>query len=493
MNKIKTFRAPDMQSALDLVRREMGTDAVILHTKQIQHRRRFPWSKQVTEVEITAGLNQSTQTTLKAASRPQPDTTEFTTLPAQAEPVAALAGHKSQQASGTAESNKSLAMQLLDQIGQGQDEIQLDSLSSQRPGLSASLSNKPALRSRESFLDRPLTPEKPQATTPEPTRQRAPQSRKPSPRKQRVVDQQQKNSPTIDPSRNLEERLQNIEKMLLQLGRQATTQAIQEIPNELFHLYTELIDADLNEVVARDLIFELKQQCRPQDLETPERTKAILAGMLEKQFSCSGEIQVTPGRRKVVALVGATGVGKTTTIAKLAANFKLRQGIKVGLVTVDTYRIAAVEQLKTYAEIMEIPLKVVNNPAEMRQALDHLQGLDLVLIDTGGRSPHDNTKVQELKALLQEAQADEVHVVLNMNSNFRNLESTAKKFQEIGSTAMLFTKLDETNGLGSMVGLARKVSLPVSYLTTGQDVPDDYEPAVGSRMVRLLLGEEKLN
>ncbi len=116
----------------------------------------------------------------------------------------------------------------------------------------------------------------------------------------------------------------------------------------------------------------------------------------------------------MVALVGPTGVGKTTTIAKLAANFRLRDGIRMGLVTVDTYRIAAVEQLRTYAEIIDLPMKVVTSPREMRRALEELQGLDLILIDTAGRSPRDELKIQELKSLLNEAQVDEVHLVLSL-------------------------------------------------------------------------------
>src|SRR5258707_11042038 len=107
--------------------------------------------------------------------------------------------------------------------------------------------------------------------------------------------------------------------------------------------------------------------------------------MVESEHRCPPPIGTTPGRRRVVALVGATGVGKTTTIAKLAANFRLREGIRMGLVTVDTYRIAAVDQLRTYAEIIDLPMRVVTNPREMRQALDELTGLDLVLIDTAGR------------------------------------------------------------------------------------------------------------
>jgi flagellar biosynthesis protein FlhF len=193
-----------------------------------------------------------------------------------------------------------------------------------------------------------------------------------------------------------------------------------------------------------------------------------------------------------VALVGPTGVGKTTTIAKLAANFRLRDGIRMGLVTVDTYRIAAVEQLRTYAEIIDLPMKVVTSPREMRRALDELSGLDLVLIDTAGRSPRDELKIQELKSLLAEAQVDEVHLVLSLVASPKSLQATAEKFAPAGTTAMILTKLDEAVGMGSLLSVARRVPLPVSYLTTGQDVPDDIEHASARRVARLVLGEESL-
>ena len=115
--------------------------------------------------------------------------------------------------------------------------------------------------------------------------------------------------------------------------------------------------------------------------------------------------------------VGPTGVGKTTTIAKLAANFRLREKRRVGLITVDTYRIAAVEQLRTYAEIIDLPMQVVSAPGEMREAVDRMADLDLVLLDTAGRSPQDEIKLQELKAFLDEADADEVHLVLSSVSS----------------------------------------------------------------------------
>ncbi|MEO1995355.1 MAG: flagellar GTP-binding protein, partial [Planctomycetaceae bacterium] len=173
-------------------------------------------------------------------------------------------------------------------------------------------------------------------------------------------------------------------------------------------------------------------------------------------------------------------------------NFRIRDGIKMGLVTVDTYRIAAVEQLRTYAEIIDLPMKVVTSPLEMRRALDELVGLDLVLIDTAGRSPRDELKIQELKSLLAEAQVDEVHLVMSMTASLRSLQATAENFSVANTTSMILTKLDEAAGMGALLSVSRNVPLPVSYLTTGQDVPDDIEPADATRVARLILGQDRL-
>ncbi|GIS58006.1 MAG: hypothetical protein CM1200mP2_02310 [Planctomycetaceae bacterium] len=164
----------------------------------------------------------------------------------------------------------------------------------------------------------------------------------------------------------------------------------------------------------------------------------------------------------------------------------------MGLVTVDTYRIAAVEQLRTYAEIIDLPMKVVTTPMEMRRALDELSDMDLVLIDTAGRSPRDELQIGELKSLLADAKVDEVHLVLSVTANLDHLVSTVNHFSTVGTSSLVLTKLDETHELGVMLNLARRVNLPISYLTTGQDVPDDIEPADTQRMARLVLGQDRL-
>ncbi|MEX0818880.1 MAG: AAA family ATPase, partial [Pirellulaceae bacterium] len=224
------------------------------------------------------------------------------------------------------------------------------------------------------------------------------------------------------------------------------------------------------------------------DLNDRLLVKSRLARLLEEELRCCGPTRVTRGTRRIVALVGPTGVGKTTTIAKLAANFHLREKHRVGLITVDTYRIAAVEQLRTYADIIDLPMEVVSTPREMRTAIARLSDLDLILMDTAGRSPQDDLRIQELKALLNEAHADEVHVVLSSVASPASMKQAAERFLEVGATSLLLTKLDESTGLGSILPVLRSSKLPVSYLTNGQNVPEDIASADRGKLARNILG-----
>ena len=211
---------------------------------------------------------------------------------------------------------------------------------------------------------------------------------------------------------------------------------------------------------------------------------------IESIIAIAPPIAAVAGARRVVALVGPTGVGKTTTVAKLAATFKLAHGFRPGLVTVDTYRIAAVEQLRTYAEIISLPLAVANAPGDMRRAIDELGDVDLVLIDTAGRSPRDEVKIRELADFLAEAEPDEVHLVLSAVAGERSLRAAVERFALVHADRLILTKLDEADGLGGVLAVLGQADRPISYITTGQAVPDDIEPADRRRLARLILGDE---
>jgi flagellar biosynthesis protein FlhF len=291
------------------------------------------------------------------------------------------------------------------------------------------------------------------------------------------------------PALAVEDQLSDLRAMLQELCRQnRSSTGPRDLPDGLFRLFTDLIEVDLNEEIARELVERVRREMSDAELDDSVLARTRIAGMVEAELPVAGPIAVTPGTRRLVALVGPTGVGKTTTIAKLAANFRLRERRNVGLITVDTYRIAAVEQLRTYADIIDLPMEVVSSPREMREAARRLESLDLILMDTAGRSPRDEIKIQELRSFLNEAEADEVLLVLSSVAGERTLTHTAERFASVGTTGMILTKLDEATSLGNLLPLTRASRLPIRYVTNGQSVPDDIETAEAGRLARLVLG-----
>jgi flagellar biosynthesis protein FlhF len=288
----------------------------------------------------------------------------------------------------------------------------------------------------------------------------------------------------------LQDQLANLRKMTKGLCDSGTNHHKRNLPDSFFKLYTDLIEVDVNEHLASELIERIRQETPSDEQADPILIRARLLSLLESEIPVAGPISITPGRHRLVALVGPTGVGKTTTIAKLAANYRLKQRKNVGLITVDTYRIAAVEQLRTYADIIDLPMQVVSTPREMREAVQRLSGLDLILMDTAGRSPRDEIKIQELKSFLSEAGADEVHLVLSSVAGERTLQQTAERFATVGTTSLILTKLDEATDLGNILPLLSSKKLPISYLTNGQNVPDDIQTADAGRLAKTILMPE---
>jgi flagellar biosynthesis protein FlhF len=284
--------------------------------------------------------------------------------------------------------------------------------------------------------------------------------------------------------------LDELHAMVEKLCERAASAPAHELPEAMFHAFTDMIEAEIEESIARSWIDRVREGRNAHELADTLLVKARVAQLLEDEIKVSGSITIDADRSRVVALVGPTGVGKTTTIAKLAANYRLREKRRVGLITVDTYRVAAVEQLRTYADIIDLPMEVVATPREMREAVARMSHLDLVLMDTAGRSPRDEVKIQELKSMLGEAEPDEVHLVLSSTAGAKSLLATAERFVDVGTTALVLTKLDEASSLGHLVSLVRECRLPVSYLTDGQNVPDDIEVAERRRLAYMLLGIE---
>jgi flagellar biosynthesis protein FlhF len=263
-----------------------------------------------------------------------------------------------------------------------------------------------------------------------------------------------------------------------------------DLPPELFASYAQLVDNDVPEILARRLIRSLAHRLEPDQAGDPRAIQEALVETVGQCIPIAPPCRAVPGTRRIVALVGPTGVGKTTTVAKLAASFKVMQGLRTGLVTLDTYRIAAVDQLKTYAEIIDLPLAVANDPGQVSQAISALGAVDIVFIDTAGRSPRDEPRIRELDAFMARSRPDEVHLVLNAGASERTLRSAVERFAQVRADRLIWAKVDEAPSLGAVLSVLGQANLPVSYLTTGQDVPDDIEAADRKRLARLVLGWE---
>lgn len=193
-----------------------------------------------------------------------------------------------------------------------------------------------------------------------------------------------------------------------------------------------------------------------------------------------------------VVLIGPTGVGKTTTIAKLAGRLALIEKKKVGLITIDTYRIGAVEQLKTYAEIMNIPFKVVITLKEMEKSIDSLVDCDVILIDTTGRSSKNTMQISELRAFIQKVNSSNISLVISGITKNKDIDAILSGYGEINYEDIIVTKLDETTSYGGLYNIAKKSNKPISYITVGQNVPDDIKVPSKDEIIKLILGEESV-
>jgi flagellar biosynthesis protein FlhF len=291
-----------------------------------------------------------------------------------------------------------------------------------------------------------------------------------------------------------DEPLSRLHQTVSDLSRQGRLDhLLPDLPADLVSAYASLLEGDLPEALARRLVRDVAERLDPVEITRPDAVRAALGRAIEAILPIAPPIRPVSGAQRVVALIGPTGVGKTTTVAKLAATFKLLHGFSTGLVTVDTYRIAAVEQLRTFAEIIDLPLAVASTREDIRQAIDKLGAVDIVLIDTAGRSPRDELRIRELGELLAEARPDEVHLVLSAVAGERSLRAAVDRFAAARPDRLILTKLDEAEGLGGALAVIAHAGRPVSYLTTGQAVPDDIEPADRRRLARMIVsGQESV-
>lgn len=261
---------------------------------------------------------------------------------------------------------------------------------------------------------------------------------------------------------------------------------IKEILNKTL-IKTEKIDY-LHELLKELDIYEqfydeFKEKIK--NINDKEEVRNSLREIIDKEITID-----TEELKGKIVLVGPTGVGKTTTIAKLAGKLALKEGKKVGLITVDTYRIGAVDQLKTYAEIMDIDFKVVLNNKEMVEAVQAMKDLDVILIDSTGRSSKNIMQIKELKNLIGKAEVDSTYLVISGTTKNKDLKNIIEGYKGLEYNKIIITKLDETTSYGNIYNLQKLSGKPIRYLTVGQNVPDDIIDAKKEKVLDLLFLEE---
>ena len=323
------------------------------------------------------------------------------------------------------------------------------------------------------------------------------------PEKKRQQEKQrrpEKNTQTIDSRQEsaIEEKLSTLQNLLekqisdvQEKEKDSTEEEKKEDSNVAFFqlLYKMLLDNEIEETYAGQLVDELDGSVKP-DMPIDYLLSVVYQKMVLK-FGQIKTIQPAEKGPKLVYFIGPTGVGKTTTIAKIASRFSVVEKKKIVLLTADTYRIAAAEQLRTYANILEVPFRIIYTPQEIRTAIEDYAAYDYIFVDTSGHSQKNTDQRDDTLALLRAAdgQAEkEVYLVVSATTKYRDLLNIADTYKKLTDFRLVFTKLDETQCQGNLFNLRLHTDAPMSYVTCGQNVPDDIGEFDAQKTVKLLLG-----
>jgi len=285
----------------------------------------------------------------------------------------------------------------------------------------------------------------------------------------------------------LQRELQDIKTVVGEMAEQIRYQRMPALPAILKDIYKRLVENELAEEITLELIQNLYGRFSESEYSRQERVEKYL---IEQITSLIQVAAPTPLREKeplVLAFVGPSGVGKTTALAKLATNKKFYGKKKLALITADTYRVAATQQLGTFSEIAEVPMEIVHSPRDMSKAVAKHKDKEVIMVDTAGGSHFNDRLIGELGRLLDAAAPDEVHLVLSITTKPKDLRQAIKLFKFEQKVRLLFTKFDETLTFGSIVSVVRESGLPLCYLTFGQEVPEDIELADPAKIAKLVV------
>ena len=440
--QIKTFRALDMRDALRAVKEELGPDAVILSTREVKSGGGAFGLFSRAVVEVTAAVDREGARSAKpslatAMSRSSGDVHEERgAILSHGRLVRGWENLQDSRRQEPARSNTPFSEQLQD-----------------AGGIQAIREDLAMVKQQLSDLRRPAG---------QPSRDR-------------------------EGWKAFEEDLRGVRRLVGTLVKNERDCFIERLPASLKSAYDWLLDSGLETNVVFTLVKELHDSLPLDDEQLAAMLRTSVLDLMIREVKISGPLLDEEGGPKAVMIVGPSGVGKTTTIAKLAAFYALRQKRHVALITLDTYRVAAVEQLRVYGSILGLSVDVALTCEDLAGMLRLRKSADLILIDTAGRSPLDETALRELKQLAAPNREVEVHLLLSAGTREADLAVLLSRFMTLPVKSLIFSKLDETTQYGSVFNVLHQTGLPLSYLTTGQRVPEDLEVATPSLLADLLL------
>lgn len=307
-------------------------------------------------------------------------------------------------------------------------------------------------------------------------------------------EEEEKEEIKRDSTQQLEQKLENLQNII---EKQIQEKPIKEIEDKISDdknleclklIYHQMIDNEVDEVFANQIISEIEQT-----LKKDSPINQILSSIYQKivlKLGPSKSLELEEGKTRFAFFIGPTGVGKTTTIAKIASSLVMEMKKKVAFVTSDTYRIAAVEQLRTYANILDIPMRVIYDADEMKKVREELSEYDVVLIDTAGRSHKNREQRDDIERLILSVPEEEreIYLVLSVTTKYRDLLKITETYSQISDYRLVFTKLDETASLGNILNIRMATGADLSYATFGQNVPDDISRTDTQLIAKQLLG-----
>ncbi len=486
--QIKSFKAPTLKEAMANVKAELGSDAVILHTNKIKKGGILGFhSKEIIEVIAAVEDEALRPATMEPATRKVPaiDTRAASEAVLQAA-AAARADKTAEEQAQTLPAESFTPRNVVNQYQvAGTMEAINQAMAQEEQGKDFGEILANASKAQE------------QMGTAFAAAERVPVQ---------MMVQQPVENPAAAIANNIEKEIASDEEGEASVSEDAKEQEIENLQNQLAEMKYLLEEMSKNTTkgivpptlqsamqkqgVSQRILDDMVSKLSGTEIFAPQnsvKARKAMEKYIRKAIRIANGITLYSDKPKVVALIGPTGVGKTTTLAKIAARFVLEQGAKVALITADTYRISAVEQLKTYSDILGLPLEIVYNPQALKDAIAKHSDKQLILLDTAGRSQYNSYQMDELKELLDIDVEIEKHLVMSATTKTSDGMELLENFAVCRPDRVIFTKVDETMTHGLILNILQRRKAALSYLTNGQSVPDDMEPASVEKLAELLL------